>query len=216
MCQRTSRYLANAAASASLNRSRAFGMLLSPQLEDQRGEGGSLLRPAGGAPAGRTRPRMAARPPRHPRRSWPARDGEVVLCGNTFRLVRRWFVKCPICKAPCPPAGCSQPWEEQTHPLRGSTLGGREEGVKATPRPPGHRRFRVRGLAGPRRGRLSQSSSSASGLRRALRAAGLSAAAFPEHPCVRGVASDRTVAYGVHSCRSTCAPGLKGGAPALF
>lgn len=145
MCQRTSRYLANAAASASLNRSRAFGMLLSPQLEDQRGEGGSLLRPAGGAPAGRTRPRMAARPPRHPRRSWPARDGEVVLCGNTFRLVRRWFVKCPICKAPClpqdapspgrnKPTPCgAQPWVDVKRvlkPRRGHQVtGGSESGV---------------------------------------------------------------------------------------
>lgn len=47
--------------------------------------------------------------PRHPRGSWPARDGEVVLCGNTFRLVRRWFVKCPICKAPCPPQDAPSP-----------------------------------------------------------------------------------------------------------
>lgn len=215
MCQRTSRYLANAAASASLNRSRAFGMLLSPQLEDQRGEGGSLLRPAGGAPARRTRPQMAARPPVIP--AVPGLLGTGRLSYVEIHSV--WFgggllsvpsVRHHACRRMLPALGGTKP------PPRGSTLGGREESVKATPRPPGHRRFRVRGLAGPRRGRLSQSSSSASGLRRALRAAGLSVAAFPEHPCVRGVASDRTVAYGVHSCRSTCAPGLKGGAPALF
>lgn len=215
MCQRTSRYLANAAASASLNRSRAFGMLLSPQLEDQRGEGGPLLCPAGGAPAGRTRPQMAARPPVIP--AVPGLLGTGRLSYVEIRSV--WFgggllsvpsVRHHACRRMLPALGGTKP------PPRGSTLGGREEGVKATPRPPGHRRFRVRGLAGPRRGRLSQSSSSASGLRRALRAAGLSAAAFPEHPCVRGVASDGTVAYGVHTCRSTCAPGLKGGAPALF
>lgn len=83
--------------------------------------------------------------PRHPRGSWPARDGEVVLCGNTFRLVQRWFVKCPICKAPClpqdapspgrnKPTPCgAQPWVDVKRvlkPRRGHQVtGGSESGV---------------------------------------------------------------------------------------
>lgn len=151
-------------------------------------------------------------------------DGEVVLYGNMFRLVRWWFVKCPTCKAqcgkPCLPSGCSQPWEEQSHtrgaqpwvdakrvlkPRRSHQVtGGSESG------PGGAQTW----VTFPELFLLFWYSVSVEGCwvqRRVLCCSILS-----ECPCVRGVASDRTFAYGVHTCRSKSGPGLKGGVPTLF